>query len=366
MSIRTIGKFAAAFSLAACSAAEQAPSAPSGPDIPALMSAAKVPGLAIAVIDDCKIDDVSYYGVADVETGEAIGPDTIFEGASLTKTIFTVIVNQLADEGVIDLDEPLAASFDYPRVTDQQAYATLTPRIILAHRSGFPNWASDPNDEETWGEIAFKNAPDEKFGYSGEAYQMLQAYVEAKTGESFETLFEERFGAMMPNTFLSAPEEGAALAFAHDDNGGKEKGRPVRPSPRAGAAYSVLTNADDYAAFLVEVHCNGAGMSEEARAEMLRPQSPTDNERISWALGWGVQTGEPEFYFPKLYFHWGDNGQFKVFAAFNSETQDGVVYFANAKNGLKIIEPLAEPVIGDVTPMADWLDYGRLEESAPE
>ncbi|MAW79399.1 MAG: hypothetical protein CMI63_04125 [Parvularcula sp.] len=343
--------------LAGC-AAEKTPTA----DIRALMEGANVPGLAIATIDNCRISDASYYGVADAETGEPVGPDTVFEGASLTKTIFAVIVNQLASEGVIDLDEPIAASFDYPRVTDKEAYAKLTPRIILEHRSGFPNWASDPLDRETWGEIDFKNPPDTKFGYSGEAYMLLQAYVEDKTGKSLDQLFAERFGAAMPNTSLSAPREGARLAFAHDENGTKENGRPAKPSPRAGAAYSVLTNADDYAAFLVDVFCKGAAMDIEQRGEMLRPQSPTDDPQIVWALGWGVQSTEDGV----VYFHWGDNEQFKAFTAFDPESRDGVVYFANAYNGLKLIEPVSEPAIGDVTPIADWLDYGRLEESAAE
>ena len=353
--LATYGVMAVAIALAGC-AQEQADKE----DIPSLMSAANVSGLAIATIDDCQLDDIAYYGVDDVETGEAVDADTIFEGASLTKTIFSVIVNQLADEGVIDLDEPLAASFDYPRVTDKDAYAKLTPRIILEHRSGFPNWASDPLDQETWGEIAFKYPPDTKFGYSGEAYQLLQAFVEAKTGQSLDDLFEQRLGDVMAKTSLSASGT-AAFAFGHDKDGGKEKGRAVKPSPRAGAAYSVLTNAEDYARFLVHL-CDGAGMSEDARGDMLRPQSPTDDDDISWALGWGVQlSGDAP-----IYFHWGDNEQFKAFAVFNTSSRDGVVFFANAMNGLKLIEPLAEPVVGDVTPIADWLDYGRVGEAAAE
>ncbi|PQA86706.1 serine hydrolase domain-containing protein [Hyphococcus luteus] len=341
---------------AGCSQTENAKENPA-PDIAGLMDAANIPGLAVATITDCALKDVSYYGVADVETGEPVGPDTIFEAASLTKTLFTVIVNQLADEGVIDLDKPLADDFDYPRVTDKDAYAKLTPRIILEHRSGFPNWASDPLDKETWGSIEFKNPPDTKFGYSGEAYMLLQAYVESRTGESLDRLFEDRLGDVMAHSMLSAPiKPGMTPAFGHDENGGKEAGRAMKPAPRAGAAYSALTNAQDYAQFLAYV-CNGAGMDIGARGDMLRPQSPTDDPEIVWALGWGVQSRDDGV----VYFHWGDNKQFKAFAAFNPATRDGVVYFANAYNGLKLIEPIAEPVVGDVTPIADWLDYGRVD-----
>lgn len=338
--------------LAGCQAGESA----AGMDIPALMDAASVPGLAIAIVDDCEVAEVSYFGTADV-SGAAVSADTVFEAASLTKTIFSVIVSQLASEGIIELDEPLAASFEYSRVVDQEAYARLTPRMILEHRSGFPNWAGDPLDPETWGPIDFKNPPDTAFGYSGEAFQMLQAFVEMKSGKSLEQLFEERFGMVMPHTSLSALKPGTTPAFGHDENGGAESGRALIASPDAGAAYSAATNADDYAAFLVNVFCNGAGMSAETRSEMLRPQSPTDDEAIFWALGWGVQVSGDR----PVHFHWGDNGPFKAFAAFDSETGDGIVYFANAMNGLQLIEPLAEPAIGDVTPIADWLDYGRVD-----
>ncbi|MEO1135751.1 MAG: hypothetical protein AAFW68_03945, partial [Pseudomonadota bacterium] len=90
--------------------------------------------------------------------------------------------------------------------------------------------------------------------------------------------------------------------------------------------------------------------------------SPTEDAAISWALGWGVQVSTE----PPIYFHWGDNGPFKSFTAFNPETRNGVVYFANGHNGLQLIEPLTTPVVGDVTPIADWLDYGRVNTDDAE
>lgn len=334
----------------------QTPASPAA-DIPALMKAAHVPGLAIATIDDCKLKDVSYYGVEDIDTQTPVGPDTLFEAASLTKTLFALIVMQLVDEGVIDLDKPLAETFAYPRIKDQESYALLTPRIILTHRTGFPNWAGDPLDPKTWGDIPFKNPPGEKFGYSGEGYQLLQAYVEDATGKTLDELFDERLGAVMPSTSLSAPKEGMTPAYGHDEEGGKgEHGRPLKTAPHAGAAFSGLTTARDYANFLLYL-CRGGGLKEETLAEMVQPQSPTSNPAVSWGLGWGVQTQGDNV----IYFHWGDNGQFKGFTAFNPETRDGLVFFANGINGLKLIEPLAEPVVGDLDPAIDWLDYGRLD-----
>src|SRR4051812_29272589 len=50
-----------------------------------LMAAAKVPGLALALIDDGVVVYERAYGVADREAGVALRTDSVMAGASLTK-----------------------------------------------------------------------------------------------------------------------------------------------------------------------------------------------------------------------------------------------------------------------------------------
>lgn len=326
-----------------------------GVDIPLMMSEARVPGLAITTLTNCEVDETLYFGVEDIESGDQISRDTVFEAASLTKPLFAYIVMQLVDEGVIDLDAPLADEIQYARVPDKESYAKLTPRVILSHRTGFPNWAGDPVDPETWRDIEFLEPPNTKYRYSGEAYQLLQAYVEFKTGKSLDRLFAERLGTELSQTSLSAPREGVRLSFGHDENGLKEKGVSLRHTEKAGAAFSANSNAADYATF-VSALCKSEGLSANSLIAMLTPHSQTVQDEVSWALGVGVQTLEGN----QLYFHWGDNGPFKSFWILDRERRKGVVFFANGTNGLKLIEPLSEPVVGDVWPVVDWLDYGRM------
>ena len=324
--------------------------------IPLLMAKAKIPGIAIATINNCEVDSTLFFGVEDIESGKQVGPNTIFEAASLTKPIFAYLVMQLVDEGVIDLDAPLARDFDYPRIVDNETYAMLTPRLILSHQSGLRNWYSDPLDPETWGEINFKNQPGEEFGYSGEAYQLLQAYVEDKTGLSLDDLYKERLGAQMTKTSLSTVREGISKSFGHDTDGAKVDGRAMIVPDHAGAAFSANSNAADYALFVSRL-CSGDGLSDAVASDMLMAQSPTSDVQISWGLGVGVQqTGER-----RVHFHWGDNEQFKAFWALDRDAGTGVVFFANAHHGLMMIEPLAEPIVGNVDAIIDWLDYGRIE-----
>ena len=88
---------------------------------------------------------------------------------------------------------------------------------------------------------------------------------------------------------------------------------------------------------------------------MLQPQGPVEEKSsVYWALGGGVVADEVK----PIYFHWGDNDVFKAFVAFRGDSCDGIVYFANAYGGLKLIGPLTQPVVGDLSPAIDWLGYG--------
>ena len=67
------------------------------------MRLAKVPGLALALIQDGQIAHRRAYGLADVEKQRPLATDTVMYGASLTKAAFAYMTLQLVGEGVIDL-----------------------------------------------------------------------------------------------------------------------------------------------------------------------------------------------------------------------------------------------------------------------
>lgn len=96
--------------------------------------------------------------------------DAIFQAASLSKPVFSYIVMRLVDEGLMDLDEPIASYTGIERFEDKEMAAALTPRIVLSHTSGLYNWAESPTSDE-WGDsrITFHFPADECFSYSGEA-----------------------------------------------------------------------------------------------------------------------------------------------------------------------------------------------------
>ena len=76
-------------------------------EIPRLMETADVPGLSMAVIQDGKIFWKKAFGVKSTDTNERIDENTMFEAASLTKTVTAYAAMRLVEWEDLYLDKPL-------------------------------------------------------------------------------------------------------------------------------------------------------------------------------------------------------------------------------------------------------------------
>lgn len=295
-----------------------------------------VPGIAVAVLTECQVAGTVETGLADVAAGLPVGPDTAFEAASLSKPVFAHLVLQLADEGVIDLDRPIAEDMPYPRIIDTESYARITPRMVLTHRTGLPNWAAEGGRSKA--PILFEAPPDTAYTYSGEGFELLRALVEQETGQNLADLFAARLGALMPQSSFEALPAGAAPSRGYLSARNPGEGRALS---YGGAAGGLVTTASDYAAFLGHV-CRGEGLSDAMQDDMLRAQSPVPPGLwpgpTSWGLGWAViQMGAET-----IVAHDGNNGEYRALAGFLPETGEGFVFLTNGRNGGDLIEFLIE------------------------
>jgi CubicO group peptidase (beta-lactamase class C family) len=106
----------------------------------------QVPGAAVAVVRDGKPVLLKGYGVRDVTKSGAVDENTIFQLASVTKTITGAAAATVVDEGKLDWDTPI---FNYlPEFVGYDPYMTryLTERDLLAQRTGWPAYAGDALD----------------------------------------------------------------------------------------------------------------------------------------------------------------------------------------------------------------------------
>jgi len=106
----------------------------------------QVPGAAVAVVQNGKVALLKGYGVRDVTKPGAVDENTIFQLASVTKTLTAAAAATVVDDGKLDWDKPI---FNYlPEFVGYDPYMTrwLTERDLLAQRTGWPAFTGDQLD----------------------------------------------------------------------------------------------------------------------------------------------------------------------------------------------------------------------------
>lgn len=133
------------------------------------MALASVPGASWAVFDGEREPVSSAIGHAKVGEANAT-TETLFEAASLSKPVLAAAIHDLVRDGSVDLDEPVAKHIDF---TTDVATKAITPRHLLSHSSGLPNWRTEAGSD-----LVSRFKPGSHFRYSGEGYALLARLAE--------------------------------------------------------------------------------------------------------------------------------------------------------------------------------------------
>ena len=305
--------------------------------VPALLDRYNVPGAAVVVIDGDQTL-ILGYGLRRTKGPEAIGPDTVFEAASLGKPVFAYAMLKRVAAGRLDLGLPLSDGLDEAFVNDDDRIHRITTRQVLSHTTGFPNWR--PGRFSTQPKpLQFLRDPGNEFGYSGEGYMYLQAVTEQRTGEALEAFMRDNVFhpmGMMRSSYLWSDRFEPDFAMPHGYWG--QIGKKWR-KPEAGAAYSLHTTASDFARFLEAMLTEDIGIAPA----MLAPQIELpDSGRLAWSLGWGIERRPDGDWF----WHWGDNVGFKHFVMGSRIEGRAVLVLTNARRGAHVYRAVVEAVLG--------------------
>src|SRR4249920_1962836 len=108
----------------------------------------KIPGLAVAVVQNREVALVRAYGLRDVEAGLKVTPDTQFLIGSTTKSFTSTGLALLMDERRLDWNKPVRDYIPEFRLHDAVATDRITVRDLLCHHSGLPrhDWIWVPGD----------------------------------------------------------------------------------------------------------------------------------------------------------------------------------------------------------------------------
>ncbi len=219
--------------------------------IHAVMEKHHVPGVAMALVRDGKIEKIAAYGVADLESGSKVEPETSFQIASATKIFTGTLVMLLVQEGKLGLDDPLSKHLpDAP-----ETWKAITVRHLVTHTSGLKD---DPEDQTTAASVAERYeaarkappafTPGERNEYGLTDFVVLTHVLEKVTGQRFEELLRSRI--LQPLGF-------SCTRFEHATQEG-----PLRVAdivPRRATTYQFTEGAQRRAWFLYPMHAQAAG-----------------------------------------------------------------------------------------------------------
>ena len=257
-------------------------------------------------------------------------------------------------QGQWDLDKSLAeyGSFGPPELQQDLRYPELTTRMVIGQCSGLPN---GDNAEQK-----FIATPNTRFTYSGMGLDFLKKLIEETTHKKWETIAQAFFTKVgmesstfkqLPASYLSGTRK---VARAHEADGTPRATVPI-DSPEIPAG-SLLTTAKDYITFLQYCFKNDyfrSTLMTGALSNLPPVSSPT--AQIQWGLGMGVYSDSDSKGNKTIAFHWGNNPGSNAFFAMDMATGDSVACFANSVNGPKVFHQVAEPIVGDMTPLFQWL-----------
>ncbi|MDY6997462.1 MAG: serine hydrolase [Actinomycetota bacterium] len=112
-----------------------------------LMAKSGIPGMAVAVVHGGEAVYAKGFGVKNAELPDSgdnrVGPDTVFQLASLSKPVGSTVVAHEVGAGTIGWDTPVVSQLPWFSLSDPAVTQMVTVGDMYAHRSGLPDHAGD-------------------------------------------------------------------------------------------------------------------------------------------------------------------------------------------------------------------------------
>ncbi len=167
-------------------------------------------------------------GISSANPLEEVGDDHAFNIGSITKTITAACILQLADEGLLSLDDSLHEWLP----TFQYINPNITIRQLLRHQTGLYDVITNPSAQPLWlqkpdslwlPQDVIKSfikpqlfQPGAAFSYSNTNYLLLGLIIEAVSDQPYYQEIRDRFLTPLNLTSMSAPPlEPAPPTVAH-------------------------------------------------------------------------------------------------------------------------------------------------------
>lgn len=332
------------------------------------MQANGVPGIAVAVWQDGKIVWEEGFGWADMENRVPVTAHSVFNLASVSKSLTAVGVMTLVQQGKVNLDGP---SNDYLGEDRLRSWIgdpkQVTVRRLLNHTSGLPGgdqtfYGDDvrnvPSQSEAIRRYGILVAPaGERYLYSNIGYGVLGHLIAQVSGKSYADYMRQDVFLPLGMTHSSvevAPglEKYEVVRYDYDRKripafGGTDQGAgsvyaSVHDLARMGL-FILKTPLSDQRAILSDASIDR--LSEQPVDESSSPVRVADSNGSGYAQGWGVSNRGGY----RVIGHAGSNSGVSTNFRLVPSRRVGVAVLANADGGAgNLSDVLLKSVLKDL------------------
>lgn len=258
--------------------------------VDSLRQARKIPGLALVVLRDTTILLSRGFGLADVERGIPVTPETPFNIASVTKPISAVVALRLVEQGLLDLDRPMSR---------YRGFNEFCADVREAGGIFFGDYACNDSALTLRHVLSMEanGTPGTRFFYNPPSYSWASRPMAEVSGMAFSELTRTLVllpagmtrSARVNRRLALTPDLAAALATPyHTDSSGRLVRSEPPPPQGDGAAGGVISTAMDLARFDIALSA-GRLISPESRRAMWRAGRSPDGRVLPYGLGWFVE-----------------------------------------------------------------------------
>jgi len=257
------------------------------------MARKKIPGVALAVVQDGHATKMQGYGVAILEGSVRVDSETGFEIGSITKQFTATLMMVLARERKLDLDDRITRYF----AGTPDDWNPITVRHLLTHTSGIPNYTALEGFEvkrhltpeqfvRALGAHPLKFTPGSKFSYCNSGYNLLGFIIEKVSHEKYWDVLDHRiFGPLKMSASYSRD-----LPRSDNRAAGYEK-QEEKLFPRDSnltdvfAAGAIVSSVQDLTKWARAIDAS-AILSEGELAAMWSPVRLNDGSTYPYGFGW--------------------------------------------------------------------------------
>jgi CubicO group peptidase (beta-lactamase class C family) len=307
-----------------------------------------VPGIAMGILQDGHID-VAVAGFASFEAHQPVTPNTLFQIGSITKVFTATLVQQLVQEDLLSLDEPVITYLPDLKLSDAEATKQVTLRHLLSHTSGIEGdyfidlGLGDDAPAKAIAEfpkLKQWNMPGELYAYSNSGFYLTGRIIEVVTGKPFEEVLQEKLLTPLgtpditQHTYDAILRDHAIGYNLHDRGAGHQIADPFAFSRQVTPAGNLMAPVDQLLRF-AQLHL-GDGRIEGKRLldasltrEMRVPSSAAAEGQATFGIGWAIRPVGDE---PAVMHNGGTNG-FRALLTVLPERDFAVAILTNGSEG---------------------------------